>query len=109
MLYALFSAPLVGAFAFPVLWGLCLGLVASGWAGLRSFQCVAVALGLALVHVLLHGDVTVEAPWAMLPIAAALLVQGTVTWAAFWVLRSARFRIGGAQMGTSSDITHEKT
>jgi hypothetical protein len=87
LLYALLAAPLAAVLVLPVLWALALALAARGRAGLCSGLAAAPVLGLGAVHVLLHGDLTVESPAALPALCLALALQGWTVWSVFWVLQ----------------------
>lgn len=98
VLYALFGAPVVGFFLLPLLWAVSLGLVASGRAGLLSVLGAGLGIGLAAAHWALNGDLTTEAPAALLRLAVAIAVHCWVCWAVLWGLLLRR-QAAEAQVG----------
>ena len=103
MLTAWAFAPVLGGLALPLLWALALGLLARGFAGLATVVTVTQAVGLAAVHLALHGDLTTEDPTVLPNLAVALAVQATVGWAVFW-----RLMVGRAT-GLDAETASNKT
>lgn len=99
VLYALFGAPAVGFFLLPLLWALALAMAARGWAGLLSVWVACLLIGLPVLHIFLHGDLTTEAPSALPRLVIALLVEGFAFWVALWSLLPGHRRVAGASTG----------
>lgn len=83
-LYALAMAPVAGLFALPLLWPLVLVAAVRGWAGLGAAVVMALTVGLSVVHVALHGDLTTETGAILPNLVCALALQGLTGWAVFW-------------------------
>jgi hypothetical protein len=49
---------------------------------------LAVGIGVLVVHLALHGDLTTEDARVLPNLVVALVIQGTVGWAVFWGLMS---------------------
>lgn len=88
MLYALAMAPFVAWLVLPLLWPVALIAVVRGWAGLLGALGLAVGIGVLVVHLALHGDLTTEDARVLPNLVVALAIQGTVGWAVFWGLMS---------------------
>ena len=88
ILFSLMSAPVLIVIALPLGAAALLIAVRLGFGGLGSAVLLTEALGLPVVHVALHGDVTTESPAMALPaVMLALAVIGAVSWRAFWALQ----------------------
>lgn len=86
VLYALGAAPVIAWLSLPVSWPLLTFMALRGWAGASSAGAAALLLGLPVVHVVLHGDITSEDTTILPHLALALLLQGLTTWAVLWAL-----------------------
>jgi hypothetical protein len=104
-LYAWAMAPVLGWLALPVLWPLALIAAVRGWAGLMSAIGLALGVGLVVVHLALHGDLTTEDPTVLPNLTIALAVQATVGWAVFWRLMTGRAT--GLDAETASNKTQK--
>ncbi len=86
VLYALMMAPVLGFLALPLAGPVVLVMAVAGRAGAASAVLAANLLGLPLVHLALHGDLTTEDATILPNLAIALGCQGVATWAAFWAM-----------------------
>ncbi len=86
VLYTWAGSLIIGWLSLPLTWPLALFLAVKGWAGATMVALCAVSIGMVGAHILLHGDLTTEAPEALPHLFVALVIQGLCGWAVLWAL-----------------------